>query len=499
MGVCVLISHACFASFVYSAVGFCSLSAYSTLLQTAAGIMTIDLKTQWYRALLRQDLAYFDIADVSGTASVIRSNAAKYQRGVGNKLGLFIQFTVTFLGSVFYAFWSSWQTSLVVLVTVPFMAMSGSFLVKLTTTQSQRANAAYATAGSIVYTTVTHMRTILSLNGAPTMIQRFEAGTTKAYNEAVEQVKWLGVANGSLMSSFFLSSVAVPLYGGYLLYDQVRESGCDPSGAVPGVETCDPAGVDILGANFGIFFAASVLPQISTTLEAFTAARAACFLALQVMNRKLDDDNDDADGRATTTADKPATAKTEEAAPIRRQAGNVLSTNLAAMPKYAIDSLSPAGKKIEQVKGEIEFQNVSFAYPTRRETNVFESFSLKMEAGKTIALVGGSGSGKSTIAQLVERFYDPTGGAITLDGHDLRDLNVAWLRQNIGLVSQEPALFAASIRDNIAYGAGCTNVTTEQIEQAARVANAHDFITSFPDGYNTQVGDRGTKLSGGKK
>ena len=152
---------------------------------------------------------------------------------------------------------------------------------------------------------------------------------------------------------------------------------------------------------------------------------------------------------------------------------------------------------VNNSKCTIEFKNVSFAYPTRMEAKVFESFSLKIKAGKTVALCGGSGSGKSTIAQLVERFYDPTGGAVTLDGHDLRGLNVAWLRQNIGLVSQEPALFAASIRDNIAYGAG-QDVTMKQIEEAARVANAHEFITSFPDGYNTQVGDRGTKLSGGK-
>lgn len=459
--------------------------------------MTIDLKTKWYQALLRQDLAYFDIADVSGTASVISSNAAKYQRGVGNKLGLFIQFNVTFLGGLFYAFYSSWQTSLVVLVTVPFMAVSGWFLVKMTTSQSQRANAAYAEAGSTVYTTVTNMRTILSLNGASTMIAKFEAGTTKAYREAVQQVHLLGLANGSLLSSFLLSSVAVPLYGGYLLYDQVRESGCDPSGSVPEVAACDPEGVDIFGAMFGIFFAASVLPQISTTLEAFTEARAACHLALQVMNRKLDMEDKVQQTRVRANPDlQQSTTTVEEAAPIRRQAGNLMSTNMSAMPKYAIDSLSPTGKKLESVNGDIEFKQVSFAYPTRMEAHVFESFSLKLEAGKTIALVGGSGSGKSTIAQLVERFYDPTAGLITLDGHNLRDLNVAWLRQNIGLVSQEPALFAASIRGNIAYGA--PGATMEQIEEAARVANAHGFISSFPEGYNTQVGDRGTKLSGGK-
>ena len=108
-----------------------------------------------------------------------------------------------------------------------------------------------------------------------------------------------------------------------------------------------------------------------------------------------------------------------------------------------------------------------------------------------------SGTGKSTAVQLLTRFYDPKSGSVTLDGVDLRDLNVKWLRQQIGLVSQEPKLFAMSIRENIA--AGLPGATQEQIENAARMANAHDFIMSFPDTYDTQVGDQGTQLSGGQK
>jgi ATP-binding cassette subfamily B (MDR/TAP) protein 1 len=165
-------------------------------------------------------------------------------------------------------------------------------------------------------------------------------------------------------------------------------------------------------------------------------------------------------------------------------------------PKYIIDSSSDKGKIPSSVTGDIVFRNIRFAYPARPEVDVFKDFSLKIEAGKTIALVGASGEGKSTTVGLLERFYDPDFGSVSLDGIDLKDLNVKWLRQQIGLVSQEPKLFAASIRDNIASGA--PGATDEQIEQAARMANAHDFIVSFPDGYNTQAGDMGTQLSGGK-
>jgi ATP-binding cassette subfamily B (MDR/TAP) protein 1 len=405
-----------------------------------------------------------------------------------------MQFIATFLGGLIYAFYSSWQTSLIVLLTVPFMAVSGWFVVKMNTSQTQRANASYAEAGAIVYTTVASIRTILSLNAVDTMIQKFVAATDRAYKEAVSQVHWLGLANGSVMASFLLASITVPLYGAYLLYDQVRSNGCDPSGSVPNAETCDPSAVDIFGAMFGIFFAASVLPQISTTLEAFTEARAACYLAIVAMSRKVGSDDD-----ATTTTSNDNDSKPQLPLRRRRRLSAVPSrsrqTTIHKLPKYEIDSSSPDGKKPDKVEGNIEFKEVVFSYPTRQETNVFNGFSLKIEAGKTVAIVGPSGGGKSTIAQLIERFYDPIEGSITLDGTNLCDLNVRWLRQHIGLVNQEPTLFACSIRENIAHG--YPDATAEQVEEAAKTANAHDFIMSFPDGYGTQVGDKGAKLSGG--
>ncbi|MCL4168806.1 UNVERIFIED_CONTAM: hypothetical protein GTU68_057366, partial [Idotea baltica] len=118
-------------------------------------------------------------------------------------------------------------------------------------------------------------------------------------------------------------------------------------------------------------------------------------------------------------------------------------------------------------------------------------------AGKTVALVGSSGCGKSSTVSLIQRFYDPSAGRILIDGNDVTQLNVAWMRKCIGLVSQEPVLFACSITENIRYGRD--DVTQEEIEQACRMANAADFIENLPEKYNTLVGDRGTQLSGGQK
>ena len=123
--------------------------------------------------------------------------------------------------------------------------------------------------------------------------------------------------------------------------------------------------------------------------------------------------------------------------------------------------------------------------------------NLTIEVGKTYALVGPSGCGKSTVIQLLQRFYDPDAGEICLGGKDIRSLNIKWLRQHIGIVSQEPVLFDTTIAENIKFGK--EGATMEEVKKAAMNANAHDFITQLPDGYDTLVGERGTQLSGGQK
>ncbi|TKY62124.1 ABC transporter B family member 1 [Spatholobus suberectus] len=165
--------------------------------------------------------------------------------------------------------------------------------------------------------------------------------------------------------------------------------------------------------------------------------------------------------------------------------------------KPGIDRNSESGMELETVTGLVELKNVDFSYPSRPEVRILNDFSLNVPAGKTIALVGSSGSGKSTVVSLIERFYDPTSGQVLLDGHDIKTLKLRWLRQQIGLVSQEPALFATTIRENILLGR--PDADQVEIEEAARVANAHSFIIKLPEGYETQVGERGLQLSGGQK
>ncbi|KAL7417152.1 ste6-like protein [Mrakia frigida] len=172
----------------------------------------------------------------------------------------------------------------------------------------------------------------------------------------------------------------------------------------------------------------------------------------------------------------------------------------------SIDSLSEEGLRPDEVIGNIDFENVVFHYPSRPNVPILKGLTVHFEAGHTAALVGTSGSGKSTVVALVERFYDTISGTVKLDGRDIKTLNVNWLRQQIGLVSQEPVLFASSVRENIEYGLIGTvhqHASAEEkfklVKEASIKANADGFITALPEGYDTIVGERGMLLSGGQK
>lgn len=232
-------------------------------------------------------------------------------------------------------------------------------------------------------------------------------------------------------------------------------------------------------------------------------ARVAAGAAIETMERKLG-------SKERTIYEEPEPRKadsigmTSENGGVSRHSGTGALSNEKDIPKvkgilpeYAIDTSSPEGIKLANLEGRISFCNVSFSYPTRSQSKVLDNFSFDIPAGSVVAFVGRSGSGKSTLCALLERFYDPLEGSVCLDDIDIRTMNVPRLRQLIGYVGQEPTLFATTIAENIRYGN--SQATQEEIEAAAKLCNAHDFIMSFPLGYETYVSDGGSHLSGGQK
>eukprot|EP00804_Cyclotella_cryptica_P002716 CCRYP_009611-RE/>CCRYP_009611-RE protein AED:0.12 eAED:0.12 QI:425/1/1/1/1/0.93/15/294/1343 len=439
-------------------------------------------KKEWFASLLRQDAAFHDVHSMSGMATALSAAGQKMRRGLGAKLGQGVQFGTTFVGGIVFSFWSSWRVALVILAALPFKSFAAFALMQLNQNQTSYAQRSYTAAGATAYSSISSIRTVLSLNAVPEMIRQYASATHEAYLNGVRPLFKIGLVNGSMLGSFMLLYAVLTLYGSYLLYSDVEEDHCDPSDAIPGIETCTNSGPEVFGAMLGVAFAAQGLSQVGNSMEALSQARSACAQAMLAIDRTL--------GSEETVVAKPKKFDGEEGEHKEEAETYVL-------PPYEIDSSSRHGLMHSVTEGEVTFENVKFSYPTRRDNLIFDGFDLTIQAGKTVALVGPSGGGKSTTIGLIERFYDPISGSVKLDGVDLKDINVNYLRSQIGYVGQEPALFATTIEHNIRYGK--PDATREEIIEAAKKANAHDFITSLPDGYLTQVGDKGGQLSGGQK
>ncbi|XP_070044100.1 ABC transporter B family member 21-like isoform X2 [Nicotiana tomentosiformis] len=209
-------------------------------------------------------------------------------------------------------------------------------------------------------------------------------------------------------------------------------------------------GGSVLSVTLAVLSASTSIGEISPCLAAFTAGQAAAFKMFETINRNPE-----------------------------------------------IDAYNNIGVILDDIRGDISMKDVCFSYPSRPTERVLNGFSLLIPSGKSAALVGESGSGKSTVISLIERFYDPQSGEIFIDGLNLKEFQVKWIRQKIALVSQEPTLFSTSIKENVAYGKD--GATKEEIEAAIEIANATKFINSLPQGIETKVGERGTQLSGGQK
>ena len=167
--------------------------------------------------------------------------------------------------------------------------------------------------------------------------------------------------------------------------------------------------------------------------------------------------------------------------------------------KPKIDMDPDKGNKVEQVEGSIAFTDGEFSYPVRRDVQILNKLNLSIQSGQKVALVGESGCGKSTILQMIQRLYDLDKGELELDRQRIGDLNVQRVRSQLGIVSQEPVLFDRTIRENIQYGDNQRIISMEEVVEAARAANIHEFIAALPQGYETKVGVHGSQLSGGQK
>uniref|UniRef100_A0A673H3V8 Multidrug resistance protein 1-like n=1 Tax=Sinocyclocheilus rhinocerous TaxID=307959 RepID=A0A673H3V8_9TELE len=293
---------------------------------------------------------------------------------------------------------------------------------------------AYAKAGAVAEEILVAIRTVVAFNGQKKAVEKYEKNLIEAKNFGVKKAITTNVSMGLTQFIIFGTYALAFWYGTKLSVDEPENYSIGK----------------VLTVFFSVMIGSFSLGQGAPNLESIAKARGAAYEVYKTID----------------------------------------------MPR-PIDSSSNEGHKPDHVKGDIEFKNIHFSYPSRKDVKILQGMSLKIPHGKTIALVGASGCGKSTTIQLLQRFYDPDSGEVTLDGHDIRSLNVCWLRENMGIVSQEPVLFGTTIAENIRYGR--EDATDEDIERAIKEANAYDFISKLPDKLNTMVGERGAQLSGGQK
>ena len=403
--------------------------------------ITSKIREHYLAAILRQNIAFFDKLGAGEITTRITADTNLIQDGISEKIALTLTAVATFITAFVIGYVKYWKLALILTSTivsiVAIMGAGSTFIVKY----NKASLGSYALGGTVAEEVISSIRNATAFSTQEKLARQYDAHLTEAEKWGLKLKVALGIMIGFMFGIIYLN------YG--LAFWQGSRF------VVKGDMNLSEVLTILLAVMIGAFSLGNVAPN----MQAFTTSVAA--------------------------------------------AGKIFNTIDRVSP---LDPMSKEGETLDYVEGTVELKNIKHIYPSRAEVVVMEDVSLVVPAGKTTALVGASGSGKSTIVGLVERFYDPVGGYVYLDGHDVQTLNLRWLRHQISLVSQEPTLFGTTIFGNIQHGLIGTRFEelnaekqTELIVNAAKMANAHDFITGLPEGYDTNVGERGFLLSGGQK
>ncbi|XP_022125383.2 ATP-dependent translocase ABCB1 [Pieris rapae] len=406
----------------------------TVLMNFSAYNQVYKIRQEYLKAALNQDFEYFDTHQTGDFASKMTDDVVKLEEGIGEKLGTFIYYQAAFVSSIIMALTKGWKLALLCLVTFPVTLFLVGMAGLIASRLSKKEAAASSKAGSIAEEVLSAIRTVYAFSGQHKELERYETHTNDARKINIKKGFFNGLAMGTLFFCIFCSYALSFWFGNEFIQNEPENYDVDTMIAVF-------FGVMMGSSNFGIS---------STLMEVFGVAKGA---GAQIFN---------------------------------------LIDNVPT-----IDPMRNRGAVPSSIEGNIELKNVVFHYPSRPDVPVLNGINITVKRGQSVALVGHSGCGKSTIIQLISRYYDTIDGSVHIDGNDVRDLSIRWLREQIGLVGQEPVLFNTTVRDNIRYGR--EDATNQAVEEAARQANAHQFIMKLPSGYDTLVGERGASLSGGQK
>lgn len=399
------------------------------------------IREHYLASILRQNIGYFDKLGAGEMTTRITSDTNLVQDGISQKVALTLTAVATFVAGYVIGYIKYWKLTLILTSSIVAVILTTATLGRFIVRWSKVSLALYAEGGTVAEEVISSIRNAVAFGTQDKLAKQYDRHLSLAEKYGFRMKAVAGSMVGVLMFYLYLTySLGFWLGGQYIVDGQCTLS-------------------DVLTILLSIMIGAFSLSNVSPNVQAFTTAVAA--------------------------------------------ASKIYATIDRTSP---LDPVSEQGRQLENLEGIVELRGIKHIYPSRPEVTTIEDMDLILPAGKTTALVGASGSGKSTIVGLVERFYIPVRGQVLLDGVDVQDLNLRWLRQQISLVSQEPTLFATTIASNIRHGLIGTKYESlpeeqirELIENAAKMSNAHDFISLLPEGYETNVGERGFLLSGGQK
>ena len=425
----------CILYLIVGAVGL-TLSGIGLMSWMLAGErQNICFRREYFRALLRQDISWYDTINPNELTTKIANDTTAIQTAVGEKFASFFYIISMTIAGYAVGFYWSWKLTLILTCSLPPMMFSGGFFGWSVQKGTQEINKSYEKSGGYAEQALNAIRTVVSLTAENKEHKNYVSFLSHTKEAATKWGVMMGIGLGFLFFCIFGEYALGMWYGSILISDSDE-----------GIKTGD-----VLVVFFSVTTGTFTLGQLTPVVKAWAEGKKALQRVVWLLQRN---------------------------------------------PEINIEEMK--GKILQNdFKAEVNFKNVSFSYPLREKISVLDDLNIVFESGKKTALVGESGCGKSTTMQLIERFYDPNIGSVTIDGIDVREFQLASLRHHIGYVGQEPVLFGTSIRENLLFGK--KDASEQELIDAAKQANAFEFIMKLEKKFETYVGPGGTQLSGGQK